>query len=268
LFNSIKIVTKENVQNWRTTLRLANFAARSQHKGTLFGFVWNFLNPALQIFVFWLVFSIGLRGGGPIHGFPFLVWLKVGMMPWLLINSLLSNSAQCFRRSKSLISSMATPLSIIPMQSIISHFITHAWTMVVLFILLFIYGVQLQMSVFFLLYYAFATFAFFIGYALITSTISVLFVDFNNFLSSAIRLVFFVSPIAWSFENLSPRTAQILRLNPITYIIEGYRHSILYGNTPLRNWQTGIYFWSLTLVLFFVGCAMHCRLRRKFMDLL
>ena len=267
-FNAVKIVIQENKKNWRTTMRLAIFESKAQHKGTVLGFLWSFIHPATQIFVFWLVFSIGLRGGGPIHGFPFLVWLMVGMMPWLFISSLLSGTSQCFRKSKSLISSMSMPLAIIPVQSVLVQLITHFWTMLVLSALLVIYGIRFNFTVIFLLYYAFATVAFFIGYAFVTSTISVLFLDFNKFLSSVIRLIFFISPIAWSFENLSPQQAQILRLNPITYIIEGYRHSMLYGNTPMAHWRFGIYFWVLTLVMFLLGCWMHCRLRRKFMDLL
>lgn len=268
MFSSVGVVVKENIVNWRTTFRLAHFEARAQNKGTLLGFFWNFLHPALQIFVFWLVFSVGLRGGGPIDGIPFLLWLMVGMMPWLFMNNLLSGTAQCFRKSKGLISSMNIPLAIIPVQYVISQFIIHCWTMLVLLVLLVIYSIQFHMTIFFVLYYMLATIAFFIGYGFITSTISVLFIDFNKFLSSVIRLIFFVTPIAWSFENLSERNVQILRLNPITYIVEGYRHSILFGNSPLAHWRFGIYFWVLTFLMFFLGCFMHYRLRRKFMDLI
>ena len=268
MLNAVKIVINENRQHWRTMLRLASFESKMQYSGTFLGFIWAFLNPALQIFIFWLVFSVGIRGGAPINGFPYLIWLMCGLIPWFFINALLSGTAYAFTQHKGIIVNMALPLSILPVKSIFSQLLHHSYTMIVLIALFLLYGIKFQLTWVFVIYYAFATIAFFIGYALITSAINTIYPDFNGLLSSIIRLLFFVTPLMWTFENFSHRTAQILRLNPMVYIIEGYRNSLLYGNTPMAHWRLGIYFWLVSLILFVIGCGIHCKLRKQFVDLM
>ena len=268
MFDSMKTVINENVKDWRRTVRLANFEFRSQNNGKWLGFLWNFLNPLLQIAVYWFVFAIGLNRGAPRDGYSYIVWMIVGIMPWFFINGALMSTAMSFYRYNGIISHMYIPLSIIPVKTVISEFIEHCWTMLVVFVIFFASGYKLTVNSLYLIYYMISAIAFFIGYSLIVSAITVLYLDFQNLLSSFVRLLFFITPILWSHDTLSPTMKIVLRLNPLGYIIEGYRGSILYGNDLLANWKYGLYFWALTLVLFVVGSSVHCKFRRKFIDML
>ena len=117
-------------------------------------------------------------------------------------------------------------------------------------------------------YYLLCSIAFLTGYALTVSAITVVFKDFSKLMSSVIRLLFYVTPVVWSFDRLPERIAWILRLNPLAYIIEGYRNSILYGVSLLENWQYMCYFWAVTLILFVLGCNVHMKFRKQFIDLI
>jgi teichoic acid transport system permease protein len=256
------------MREWRRTLRLANFEYRAQNNGTWLGFLWNFLNPILQIAVYWLVFAIGLNRGAPQNGYSYIIWMIVGIIPWFFINNCLMATAMSFYKYNGIISHMFIPLSIIPVKTVISEFIEHCWNMLVVFIIFFASGYRVTINVLYLLYYAFAAIAFFIGYSLIVSAITVLYLDFQKLLSSFVRLLFFITPIVWTHDNLSPNLKTVLRLNPLGYIIEGYRGSILYGSDLLYNWKYGIYFWIVTLILFLLGCEIHCKFRKKFIDML
>ena len=268
MFNSMAIVIRENVKDWKRTLRLAHFEFKAENRGKLFGIVWNILNPALQIAVYWLVFAIGLNRGGPQQGYSYIVWLITGIMPWFFINNALMSTAMSYYKYSGIISHMYIPLSIIPIKTVIAEFIEHCWAMLVVFIIFFASGYTLTANAIYLLYYAIAAIAFLFGYSLIVSAITVLFLDFQNLLSSFVRLLFFVTPILWSHDNLSDNMKFILRLNPLGYIIEGYRGSILFGNDLSANWKYGIYFWAVTLFLFVIGSGIHCKFRRKFIDVL
>ena len=61
MFEAIKTVVTENWMNRKRMVRLANYELKAQNNGTVFGFLWNFFNPALQIAVYWFVFAIGLK---------------------------------------------------------------------------------------------------------------------------------------------------------------------------------------------------------------
>ena len=89
----------------------------TQYVGSFLGLMWTFIHPMVMIFVFWFVFSIGLRVR-PSSEVPFVVWLTAGMSAWFvfsdIINSglrsnftsvLLSTSDNC---SNLLIKSMVT----------------------------------------------------------------------------------------------------------------------------------------------------------------
>ena len=266
--DAIRTVVKENVENWPRTVRLAVYEFKSQFKATWLGVAWSFLNPIMQITVLHIVFSIGIRGGAPVDGFPFLLWMTVGLMPWMFMNNLLIGTAQVFHRYKGVISSVAMPLSIIPVKTIIAGFFQHCLSMLIVVAIFLGTGHWFSPSVVFLLYYAFAAICFFVGYSLVVSTLQVLYADFQRFLNHVVRFLFFMTPVVWTFDRLTHTQAQIMRLVPFGYIIEGYRHALLYNNSPIAHWRYGIYFWFLTVILFLLGCVLHYKFRKKFIDLL
>ena len=61
----------------------------------------------------------------------------------------------------------------------------------------------------------------------------------------------------------------ILKLNPLYYLIEGYRAS-LFGTEwyLVTHWQYTVYFWILVIVMFIVGAILHVKFRRHFIDYL
>ncbi|HKC92054.1 MAG TPA: ABC transporter permease, partial [Candidatus Limnocylindria bacterium] len=57
---------------------------RARYKGSALGFLWNFVNPLLQLVVFWILFGVVLRTR-PITATgeqPYAIFLFVGLLPW------------------------------------------------------------------------------------------------------------------------------------------------------------------------------------------
>ena len=82
------------------------------------------------------------------------------------------------------------------------------------------------------------------------------------------RLLFYLTPVVWSQENLPAQLQFVLRLNPFAYIIDGYRESFLYNHSLLFHGKQAIYFWCVTLVMLVIGAAVHDKLCKQFMDVL
>ena len=57
-------------------------------------------------------------------------------------------------------------------------------------------------------------------------------------------------------------------MNPLYYIVAGYRDSMLTGAGFWMRPTLGIYFWVVTLVIFFVGLSFFRKLRPHFSDVL
>ena len=79
-----------------------------------------------------------------------------------------------------------------------------------------------------------------------------------------------VTPIMWDFNDLGlgGSLAKILKLNPIFYIVQGYRDSLI---NKVAIWQHPVltlYFWVFTIVVFFLGTRLFKKLQVHFADVL
>lgn len=60
---SVFFVIKENIVNFYRVISISKYEIMADVRDTKLGIIWNFLNPIIQLFTFWIVFGIGLRGG-------------------------------------------------------------------------------------------------------------------------------------------------------------------------------------------------------------
>src|SRR5699024_12320245 len=92
------------------------------------------------------------------------------------------------------------------------------------FIFLFMY-IVISNIYYILLYFIFASYCLFISISLDTSTLSTIFRDFHMFLNSTLRMLLYVSGVLWPFTFLEehPLLVKVMKMNPIYYLIEGYR---------------------------------------------
>lgn len=268
MYNAIKTVALENYNNRYRLYRLAAYELKAQNSGTFFGFLWNILNPALQIFVYWFVFSYALKIADPPGGYPYLLWMIVGIIPWFYLNSAMMSSTMSIYNFSHVLKNTPFPLSVVPIKTVLSNLMGHFWAMLVVIVIYLFYGFKPSISFFAILYYGFCSFMFLTGFALTASAVTVVFKDFQKIMSSLLRLLFYITPILWSPHALPQRIQFILNLNPLAYIIDGYRASILNGNVFSFHWTQVAYFWLFTIVLLIFGCNIHMRLRNNFIDLI
>ena len=268
MLENVKIVLKENTQNRYRLFRMANYELRSQNNGTTLGFLWYFLNPALQILVYWFVFAIGLKAGAPQGQYSYIIWMIVGIIPWFYISTALIATASSIFSFSGVLKRMYIPLSIIPIKSVLSGLIGHAWSMLVVLGIIYAAGYDFSIYIFQTLYFTFCSVCFLAGYALLASAIAVVFRDFLKIMNSIVRLLFYITPIVWVQDNLPEKLQYILKFNPFAYIIDGYRDSILYERSLFFHWKQGVFFWGVTIVLFLVGCHIHMKFRKQFIDMI
>lgn len=265
---NIRTVLRENITNRSRIIRMANYDLRAQNNGTTLGFLWNFLNPALQIFVYWFVFAIGLKVGAPHGRHPYLIWMVVGIIPWFYISTALTTTAGSIFSYSGVLKRMYIPLSIVPIKAVLTALIGHLWSMLVVLGIIYASGYDFSIYILQTFYYMFCSVVFLVGYALLASAITVVFKDFLKIMNSVVRLLFYITPVVWAQENLPEKLQFILKLNPFAYVIDGYRNSILYERSLLFHWKQGIYFWIITLIIFIIGCNVHMKFRKQFIDLI
>ena len=268
MLKEIKIIIKEHIDNWRLILSISQFEVKSLYQKHYLGTLWQFITPLFQILVYWLVFGLGIRGGNPVEGLPFILWLLMGLIPWFLISPSILQGSNSVHQKIGLVSKMKFPVSLLPTIAIVNNSRNFFIMLILLFIILFIYGIDFSLHLLQLVYFILCLFVFLFSFSILSSTISTIVRDYQLMLQSFMRMLFFLTPILWDVSNAPSWLANILQLNPFYYIIDGIRASFLgsywFFEQPIRF----LYFWSLTFAILYFGARTHVRFRKDFVDYL
>ncbi|GIN90687.1 teichoic acids export ABC transporter permease subunit TagG [Siminovitchia terrae] len=266
-------VLRELIDYFYLVRRLSLYELKSKNKSNYLGMTWEFLNPMIQILIYWFVFG-SIRHRADIEVVPgyevhFIYWLLGGFILWTFFyQSTIQGSKSIYTRLR-MLSRMNFPMSVIPAIAIFSQFYTHVILLGVTFVIFQLGG--FYVSVYFLqvIYFVFASFCLVFAISLITSTLSTIIRDVHMFLNATLRMLLYLSPVLWQFSILEEPLPTILKLNPLYYLIEGYR-SALFGTEwyLLVHWQYSLYFWGIVITLFLIGANIHVKFRRHFIDYL
>ena len=103
-----------------------------------------------------------------------------------------------------------------------------------------------------------------LGISLILSSVTVYFRDLQHFIGVLLQLFFYATPIVYSVETIPANYQWILKLNPMTYIIEGYR-DILYNQCMPDLKMLGIIL-LIGIAVTIVGYLIFNKLQRRFAE--
>ena len=211
-----------------------------------------------------------MRGGQPVDGVPFILWLLMGLIPWFFISPSLVQGSNSVFQKVNLVSKMNFPVSILPMIKLISNSFQFFILLILLTIALTFSGFYPTIYMFQIFYYFFCLYMFLFSFSLLSSTFSTLLRVSRMFFQSMMRMLLYLSPILWNPEGeLVPEwLSNLLKLNPFYYIINGFRDSFLGRAWFFEDIIYTSYFWLLTFVILYVGAHLHLRFRKNFVDYL
>lgn len=261
-------ILKDQVTHFPLIVRLAIYEIKGKYQMHYLGILWQFLNPFIQVCVYWFVFGIGLRSGKPVGDTPFLIYLLLGLIPWFFISPTIVQGSNSIYSKINLVSKMKFPVNVLPTIIIVGNTFNFLIMLMILIVICYLYGVEFSVYLLQLPYYILCMYAFIYSVTILTSTISTLIRDFQLLIQSTMRLFFFMTPIFWSMDNFSEKYKTLIELNPFTYIVNGFRDSFLTGDWFYEDWSYMFYFWSLTFLLLFVGSIIHNNFKNKFVDYL
>jgi len=246
---------------------MAKRQVATQHIGSLLGFIWTFINPMVLIGVLWFVFSVGFKAH-PVKDVPFVVWLTAGMAIWNLFADILSRAPATLIVNANLIKKTIFPSQILPFVSIISCLITHAVFLVLLIVLLLCYKMNFSWYFFQALYYLFCMVFFSLGLSWAVSALNVFVRDVGQIVSVVLQVGFWVTPIFWDINMLPERYHVIIKLNPMFYIVQGYRDSFISFVPFWEHLSQTLYFWTVASFAFILGAVIFKQLKPQFADVL
>lgn len=239
----------------------------AQYVGSFLGFVWTFIKPLVMICVFWFVFSVGFRSR-PMADVPFVVWLAAGLAPWFCFSDIVMSSTGAVVGNAPLIKKTLFPSQILPIVKLLSGLITHVVFLIILLGLLLTQGISLSFTTLQFLYYLVCFSLLALGISWFVSALNVFVRDVGQIVAVVLQVMFWGTPIFWDIRMMSEDVQMWMMLNPVFYIVQGYRESFI-NFVPFwhHGFQTA-YFWSFTLFFLLVGAYVFRKLKPQFADVL
>lgn len=239
----------------------------TQHIGSLLGFFWTFINPAVMILIMWFVFSVAFKYKA-INDVPYIVWLTSGMIIWNTFSEAVNSSVGSILYNSHLAKKVVFPLSILPVVKLTGTLITHTVFISILILLLLLHKMPFSLYWVQGLYYLAAMSVLVLGLGWITSSINIFAKDTGQVVSILLQIGFWGTPVFWNLGAMPMKVQFVLKLNPMFYIVQGYRESFIYFIPFWEHWQMTLYFWGITGFIFLIGAGIFLRLRPHFADVL
>ncbi len=240
---------------------------KQRYLGSYLGILWAFIQPAITVLIFWFVFQVGFKSM-PVDNFPFVLWLVCGMFPWFFFSDAWMSATNSIVANSFLVKKVVFRVSLLPIIQIMSALLVNLFFVALLFLMFALYGYMPSVYNIQVLYYLFALVCFVFGLSLVTSTLVVFLKDVGQLVSMLLQFGFWATPVFWSLKLIPEELQWIFKVNPLYYIVAGYRESFIYHHWFWELGYAGHWFWLCTVALMVLGVVLFRKLRPHFADVL
>lgn len=199
---------------------------------------------------------------------PFVVWLTAGMTAWFAFSEMVTGSVEAIVSNGTIIKKTLFPSQILPVVKIISSLANHLAFILILFILILFQHMPLSLYYFQGLYYLGCMIVLAIGLGWLFSSLNVFIRDVGQMVGVALQIGFWATPIFWDVHIMPEAIQKYIKINPLYYIVQGYRDSFIYFIPFWQRPYLTIYFWSVTAATLLLGAMVFQKLQPQFPDVL
>jgi len=250
-------------KRWPLVVELVRRELKLRYRGTWLGFFWTLLNPLIMTLVYTLVFSYFLRIGIP----KFPAFLLCGLLPWMMwFTEGVIMGTNCLLDHAAFLKNAIFPSQILPIVAVSTGMMNYIFSLPVLILLLWAFGIPLGITVFALPVIMAVQFLFTLGIVYFTATYNVFFRDLRYIVQHVLNALFFITPLMYDLSIVPPRFHLLLKLNPMTHIIDAYRNVFFYRIWPA--WDNLGYVLALSVLLMFLGAQFFENHREDFAEYL
>ena len=268
-YEKFTTIPVELYQSRHLIWKLAKNDFRKRYAGSSMGALWALAQPVVTVAMYYIVFDKLMGGGGRgVEDVPFVLFLTAGLVPWFYFNEALNNGTNALREYDYLVKKVVFKISILPIMKVIAATFIHVFFVAVLLIVAALYGYYPTVYTTQILYYSACLFVFVLALCYATCAVVVFFKDLTQIIGIALQIGIWATPILWNIDSAPGEWVVILKLNPLVYIVNGYRSAIYERSWFFEDFFSTMYFWIVTVVLFGIGVAVFKRLKPHFADVL
>ena len=227
-----------------------------RYKRSVLGFLWALLNPALMMAVLTVVFSTILRFGLP----HYAIFLLSVLLPWTFFSQSLSYSVESIVGNGDLIKKVSVPKLVFPIAAVVSNSINLFLSLIPMLLLVLLMRHPLYATWLYLPVPIAALIIFTLGVSFFFAAANVYYRDISHILQVVLSAWFYFTPIIYALDFIPANRQWIFKLNPMIYVINGFRLAIYYGQLP--RWQSV----AASFICAFVALGIGLAVFRKYQD--
>lgn len=235
----------------------------TRYRGSVFGFLWSFLNPLCLMAVYTLVFSHYMRVAG---GANYSLMVFAGLLPWIWTTSALSEGTASLVSSGHLITKSLFPAHVLPFVSVVASMVHFVLALPILVLFMVAAGVPVTVTWLLLPLVVTLHAIFLLGAVLALSALNVFYRDVQHLLANFLTFIFFLCPVVYPRTNIPERARFWFELNPIALVTEFYQMILIEGIVPPIGQMA--YFAATAGITLVLGIAVHQRHREQFAEAL
>jgi lipopolysaccharide transport system permease protein len=201
-----------------------------QYKQAVLGIGWALISPLVSTLVFTLIF--GKLAAIPSEGLPYPLFVLSGMITWQYFARAITSGSNSIVANSQIITKVYFPRMILPLSAVLAGLVDYAVNLVVLLLLMVFYGHApgpglMLLPVFLLL-------ATMIGFALSLwlSALNALYRDIGFMIPLALQTWMFLTPVIYPTALVPGGWSWLMRLNPLTAVVQGARWAVLPDAMP------------------------------------
>lgn len=233
---------------------------RGKYKHSFLGVLWSFLNPLLQILVYAIVFPLILKNNQE----HYVVFLCCGLIPWNFFATAINKSASTMLENGNIIKKVYFPREILPISVVTSELINFVISTIIILAFVLFDGVSLTPYILYYPLIVVVQYLLILAISFVISSITVYIRDIQHFIGVALQLFFYATPIVYAANTIPEEFSWILKYNPMTYIINGYRDIFLNQTAP--DIKILLIILGVIIIACVIGYAIFSKLQKGFAE--
>jgi lipopolysaccharide transport system permease protein len=216
-----------------------------RYQNSLLGAAWTVLNPLAMIVVYTVIFSqvMKARLPGIESGWGYSIYLCAGVLTWQLFSEITSRSLTLFTDNAGLLKKLNFPRMSLAVTVIANALLNFAVVFSIFTVFLLAIGAFPGMVYIAVLPVVAVLVMFAVGLGITLGILNVFFRDVGQFFSIVLQFWFWLTPIVYPDTILPERAANVIRMNPMTPVIQAM-HDILVRS----QWPDWTSLWPATLL--------------------
>jgi lipopolysaccharide transport system permease protein len=237
---------------------------KGRYRQMALGPLWIVIKPLVNMVIFSVIF--GQLARLPSEGLPYPIFTYTALLPWGYFSSAADASVGSLVSQMGVISKVYFPRLVVPVSAVISGLVDLSVSFLILLGMMVYYGFAPSPTMLLLPLYVLLATITALGVGLWSATLTVRFRDLQTAISYGLQVWMYATPVAYSASLIPERWQGLYQLNPMYWVIEGFRWALLgkgQALQPLMLVPVG-----LVLLLLISGAFVFRRTERTIVDLL